>query len=128
MFYDSFDSYAIDGFNKVLYPALKSHPQHELAMSQLSAGGSIIAIHVPGGRDQAFKLLNALELIDISNNIGDSRSLMTHPASTTHQNLEQEVRDELDINEGMLRLSVGLEDPLDVIDDLKQALQVSGII
>src|SRR3546814_9902217 len=79
-------------------------------MRQMKAGGTILSIYLDGGRAQAHGLLDALELVDISNNIGDSRSLMTHPASTTHAGLSEEVRMEMGVTEGMLRLSVGLED------------------
>ena len=112
---------------RTLYPALPSHPQHNLAMKQMSSGGTIISIFLDGGRTQAHGLLDALELIDISNNIGDSRSLMTHPCSTTHAGLSAEVREEMGVEEGMLRLNVGLEDPLDVIDDLDRALKAVGL-
>ncbi len=112
---------------RTLYPGLKSHPQHDLAMKQMSAGGTIISIFLDGGRPQAHGLLDALELVDISNNIGDSRSLMTHPCSTTHAGLSAEVRAEMGVEEGMLRLNVGLEDPLDVIDDLDRALKAVGL-
>ncbi|MGB7406038.1 MAG: O-succinylhomoserine sulfhydrylase [Pacificimonas sp.] len=112
---------------KLLYPNLPSHPQHELAMRQMSAGGTIISLFLDGGRAQAHGLLDALELVDISNNIGDSRSLMTHPASTTHYSVSEESRAEMGITEGMLRLSVGLEDPQDVIEDLEQALSKVGL-
>jgi O-succinylhomoserine sulfhydrylase len=109
------------------YPALPSHPQHDLAMRQMVAGGPIFSLYLDGGRAQAHALLDALELVDISNNIGDSRSLMTHPASTTHAGLTPEVRAEMGVEEGMLRLNVGLEDPLDVIDDFEQALAKVGL-
>ena len=112
---------------RLLYPSLKSHPQHELAMKQMSAGGTIMAMYLDGGREQAHALLDALELVDISNNIGDSRSLMTHPCSTTHAGLTAEVRAEMGVEEGMLRLSVGLEDPADVIDDFDRALRSIGL-
>ena len=110
-----------------LYPGLASHPQHALAMRQMAAGGTIIALILDGGRAQAHGLLDALELIDISNNIGDSRSLMTHPASTTHSGLSAEVRETMGVSEGMLRLNIGLEDPDDVIDDLDSALRAVGL-
>jgi len=112
---------------RTLYPGLPNHPQHNLAMRQMSAGGTIISIFLDGGRPQAHGLLDALELVDISNNIGDSRSLMTHPSSTTHAGLSAEVRAEMGIEEGMLRLSVGLEDPLDLIDDFDRALAAVGL-
>ncbi len=111
---------------KLLYPGLKSHPQHDLAMQQMSGGGTIIAIWVED-RVQAHALLDALELIDISNNLGDSRSLMTHPASTTHASMSAPAREEMGITEGMLRLSIGLEDVRDLIDDLGQALTKAGL-
>ena len=112
---------------RVLCQGLPSHPQHELAMRQMKAAGSIFAIELDGGREQAHGLLDALELIDISNNIGDSRSLMTHPASTTHAGVAEDKRVEMGIGEGMLRLNVGLEDADDLIDDLDQALRVVGL-
>ncbi|PZU09115.1 O-succinylhomoserine sulfhydrylase [Sphingomonas sp.] len=110
-----------------LYPGLASHPQHELAMRQMQAGGTILAVNLDGARAQAHGLLDALALIDISNNIGDSRSLMTHPASTTHAGLSAEVREAMGVGEGMLRLNVGLEDPEDLIEDLDRALETIGL-
>ena len=107
---------------KVLHPGLPSHPQHNLAMSQMEAAGPIFSLYVGGGRARAHKLLNALKLIDISNNIGDSRSLMCHPSSTTHYGLAEDARLEVGITEDMLRINVGLEDPIDLIEDLDQAL------
>jgi O-succinylhomoserine sulfhydrylase len=112
---------------RVMHPGLPSHPQHELAMRQMAAAGAIFALELDGGRDQAHGLLDALELVDISNNIGDSRSLMTHPASTTHAGVSAEVRETMGIGEGMLRLNVGLEDADDVIADLDQALRRIGL-
>ncbi len=111
---------------KVLYPGLESHPQHDLAMRQMAMAGPIFSLYVGGGRAEAHGLLNALELVDISNNIGDSRSLMTHPASTTHFGMAEAARLEVGITEDMLRLNVGLEDPEDVIVDLDQALRAIG--
>jgi O-succinylhomoserine sulfhydrylase len=112
---------------RVLHPGLPSHPQHELAVRQMPNGcGPIFAFEV-ADRRQAHALLDALQLIDISNNIGDSRSLMTHPASTTHAGVSEEVRRDMGIDEGMLRLNVGLEDPQDLIDDLDQALKAAGL-
>ena len=112
---------------RCLYPGLTSHPQHALARQQMAAGGTIIALFLDGGRPQAHALLDGLSLIDISNNLGDSRSLMTHPASTTHYSVSAEVQAQMGITEGMLRLSVGLEDPRDVIDDLDRALAGAGL-
>ena len=112
---------------KILHPGLSSHPQHNLAMSQMEACGPIFSFVLDGGRSQAHGLLDALELIDISNNIGDSRSLMTHPASTTHSGVAEEKRLEMGVEEGMLRINVGLEDPQDVIEDLNEALKAVGL-
>lgn len=112
---------------KILHPGLPSHPQHNLAMSQMEAAGPIFSLYVGGGRKQAHGLLNALNLIDISNNIGDSRSLMCHPSSTTHHGLGEEARVEIGITEDMLRINVGLEDPIDLISDLDQALSSVGL-
>ena len=111
---------------RILHPGLSSHPQHNLAMSQMDACGPIFAFEVEG-RDQAHALLDALALIDISNNIGDSRSLMTHPSSTTHSGVAEEKRIEMGVTEGLLRLNVGLEDPRDLIDDLDRALTAAGL-
>ncbi len=112
---------------KMLHPGLPSHPQHNLAMTQMDACGPIFSFIVDGGRAQAHTLLNALELIDISNNIGDSRSLMTHPASTTHHGVGPEGREDMGVVEGMLRINIGLEDPADLMEDLDQALKAAGL-
>lgn len=112
---------------RILHPGLESHPQHALAMRQMKACGPIFSIYLDGGRAQAHGLLDALKLVDISNNIGDSRSLMTHPCSTTHAGLTAEVRAEMGVEEGMLRLNVGLEDPDDLIEDFDQALRAVGL-
>ena len=112
---------------RVNFPGLPSHPQHNLAMSQMDAAGPIFSLELDGGRSQAHGLLDALALIDISNNIGDSRSLMTHPSSTTHSGVAEDKRLEMGVTEGMLRLNVGLEDPEDVIADLDQALRAVGL-
>ena len=110
------------GVSRVLYPELKSHPQHALATKQMKNGGSMVSFEVSGGKAAAFRVLNALQLIDISNNLGDSKSLATHPATTTHQRIPLEERARMGIGEGMIRLSVGLEDPEDLKEDLSQAL------
>ena len=112
---------------RILHPGLASHPQHNLAMAQMKACGPIFSFDVDGGRGQAHALLDALQLIDISNNIGDSRSLMTHPASTTHHGVGPDVRADMGVGEGMLRINVGLEDPDDLIEDLDQALTAAGL-
>ena len=110
------------GIERVLYPGLSSHPQHALAMAQMRDAGNIIAFDLPGGKGTAFRFLNALRLIDISNNLGDTKSLITHPATTTHQRIDPEERARMGIGEGLVRLSVGLEDPEDVKEDLSGAL------
>ena len=112
---------------RILHPGLASHPQHNLAMSQMSAAGAIFSFVLDGGRAQAMALCNALELIDISNNIGDSKSLICHPASTTHNNMGEEGRALAGVGEGMLRINVGLEDPEDLIADLDQAFSAVGL-
>lgn len=112
------------GVTRVLYPGLASHPQAKLAKRQMQGGSTLVAFEVAGGKARAFRLLNALATIDISNNLGDSKSLITHPATTTHQRLKPEERADLGIGDGLLRLSVGLEDADDLIEDLEQALSV----
>jgi len=114
----------LNGINKVLYPGLESHPQHKLAMTQMKSGSTIVSFQVPGGRDGAFKFLNGVDIIDISNNLGDSKSLITHPATTTHQRLQPEERALMGIDDGLIRLSVGLEDAEDLKEDLERALKV----
>ncbi|NKX44666.1 O-succinylhomoserine sulfhydrylase [Roseicyclus persicicus] len=110
------------GLTRVLFPGLPSHPQHDLAAAQMEAGGTVIAFEVEGGQEAAFRLLNALEIITISNNLGDAKSIITHPATTTHQRLTEDQRQALGITRGLLRLSVGLEDTGDLIADLTAAL------
>ena len=112
---------------QVLHPGLPSFAQHNLAAKQMDAFGPIFSFVVEGGREKAFAVLNALELIDISNNIGDSKSLACHPASTTHNNMGPEGRAEMGIGEGMIRLNVGLEDPQDLIEDLDRAFAKAGL-
>ncbi|SMC88345.1 O-succinylhomoserine sulfhydrylase [Primorskyibacter flagellatus] len=107
----------------VVYPGHASHPQYDLVQSQMGAGGTMLAIELKGGQEESFRLLNALEIIIISNNLGDAKSIVTHPATTTHQRLTEEQRAELGISRGLIRLSVGIEDPQDLIDDLLQALE-----
>jgi len=108
--------------NWVKYPFLKSHPQYELAKKQMSQGGSIIAFEVKGGIEAGRDFLNALNMLSISSNLGDSRSIITHPASTTHYKLSEADRLEVGITDGMIRLSVGLEHKEDIQKDLKKAL------
>ncbi len=110
------------GIDKVIYPGLLSHPQYDIAKKQMSDSGSVLSFQLEGGKKRAFSVLNALKMIDISNNLGDTKSIVTHPATTTHQRLTPEGRGELGITDGLVRLSVGLEDPQDIKDDLAQAL------
>jgi len=109
--------------SRVLYPFRQDHPQHELACAQMEGGGGVVAFEIEGGKPAAFRFANSLQLIDISNNLGDTKSLITHPATTTHQRLAADVRAELGITDGMLRLSVGLEDEADLCDDIARALR-----
>jgi O-succinylhomoserine sulfhydrylase len=108
--------------SRVLYPGRADHPQAELARRQMTAGGTMIALEVAGGKRGAFDVCNALEIVSISNNLGDAKSLVTHPATTTHQRLGEGERRALGISEGLLRLSVGLEDADDLEEDLLAAL------
>lgn len=110
---------------RVLHPGLESHPGHALAAKQMDAFGPIFALDV-GSREKAFAVLDALELIDISNNIGDARSLMCHPASTTHAGMSEEARTEMGVGEGLLRINIGLEDVEDLREDLDRALAAAG--
>jgi O-succinylhomoserine sulfhydrylase len=107
---------------RVLYPARSDHPQHKLAMKQMSGGGGVVTFDLKGGKPAAFETLNRLQLIDISNNLGDAKSLVTHPATTTHMRIGPEERAKLGITDGTVRLSVGLEDVEDIVADLAQAL------
>jgi O-succinylhomoserine sulfhydrylase len=116
----------LEGRVPTRYPGLESHPQHDLAMRQMAAGGTILTMDL-GDRARAHGLLDALRLVDISNNLGDSRTLITHPASTTHYSVSAEVRAEMGVTEGLVRLSVGLEDVADLLEDLDQALKVVGL-
>lgn len=108
--------------SRVWFPGRPDHPQHALAMSQMSAGGTLVAFELAGGKPAAFRAMNAFRLIAVSNNLGDSKSLATHPATTTHMRIGAEERARLGITDGVVRLSVGLEDAADLTDDLAQAL------
>jgi O-succinylhomoserine sulfhydrylase len=110
---------------RVLYPFRADHPQHHLARAQMEGGGGVVTFEVEGGKAAAFRLGNALQLIDISNNLGDAKSLLTHPETTTHSKLTPEARAALGVTPGLLRLSVGLEDAEDLCEDLEQALKVA---
>ncbi len=113
-----------EGVERVLYPGLETHPQHKLAMAQMDDGGTMVTVELIGGKEAAFKFLNALQIVDISNNLGDAKSLITHPSTTTHQRLSEDDRAHLGITDGMVRLSVGLEDCEDLLEDIDQALKV----
>ena len=112
------------GLDRVIYPGLPSHPQHGLAMDQMGSGGTLLAVDVAGGQAGAFRFLNALRLFQITNNLGDAKSLATHPATTTHQRLPEAQKAHLGITPGLVRLSIGLEDPDDLIADLHGALRL----
>jgi O-succinylhomoserine sulfhydrylase len=108
--------------SRVIFPGLDSHPQHALAMRQMGSGGTLVAFDIAAGKEAAFRFMNALQIIKISNNLGDAKSIVTHPATTTHQRLPQDQKDLLGITPGLIRLSVGLEDMDDLLADLVQAL------
>ncbi len=111
--------------NRVLYPSRADHPQHALAMRQMSAGGTVVTFDL-AGKAEAFRMLNALRLVAVSNNLGDSKSLITHPATTTHMRIGPEERARLGISDGTVRLSVGLEDLADLQEDLLAALEAAA--
>ena len=113
--------------SRVLYPSRADHPQHAMAMTQMSAGGTLVTIELAGGKPAAFRMMDALRLVAISNNLGDSKSLITHPATTTHWRIGAAERARLGIGDGALRLSVGLEDPADLIEDLLTALDACAL-
>jgi O-succinylhomoserine sulfhydrylase len=107
---------------RVIYPGLSDHPQSDLVASQMGKGGTMLAIDVKGGREAAFKFMNAVQIAIISNNLGDAKTILTHPATTTHQRLPQEQKDHLGITAGLIRVSIGIEDADDLIADIEQAL------
>lgn len=107
---------------RIFYPGDSNHPQYDIAQRQMSGAGTLIAFEVTGSKSDAFDFMNKLEIIKISNNLGDSKSLITHPATTTHQRLEEHEQLELSITPGLVRLSVGLEDPEDLMRDIDAAL------
>lgn len=115
------------GVVRVVHPFLPSHPQHELALRQMDGGaGTVVTFEVEGGKPAAFALMNALQVVDISNNLGDAKSLTTHPATTTHRRLAPEARAAVGITDGTVRLSVGLEDVRDLVADLDRALAAAA--
>ena len=110
--------------SQVIYPGHKDHPQFEIAQKQMSGGGPLVTFKIKGGKEEAFSFLNKLEIIKISNNLGDTKSLITHPSTTTHRSVSAEDKAVLGITDNTLRLSVGLEDISDIIDDLNFATSV----
>ena len=119
---------ALEGHPKVAavsYPGLASHPHHALAMEQMGAGGTVVTFDLAGGKEAAFRFLNALEIVTISNNLGDAKSIITHPATTTHQRLPADQKALLGITPGLVRLSLGLEDQGDLLADLLGALDAA---
>ncbi len=110
------------GIARVLYPTRKDHPQYALAQKQMRGGGTVFSFEMAGGKEAAFRFANALQIVKISNNLGDAKSIITHPATTTHQRLPLDVRLEMGIPEGLLRFSVGLEDVEDLIEDVNRGL------
>jgi O-succinylhomoserine sulfhydrylase len=118
---------ALDGhvaLERVIYPGLKAHPQFDVAQRQIESGGTMLALDVKGGKDAAFKFLNSLKICTISNNLGDAKSIVTHPATTTHQRLPDDQKVALGITPGLVRLSVGIEDADDLVNDVLNALKV----
>jgi len=110
------------GVKQVIYPGRADHPQADIIAKQMTGGSTLIALELEGGKEAAFKFENALQVFSISNNLGDAKSIITHPATTTHQSLTDEARAELGISDGMLRISVGLEDQDDLVEDVLEAL------
>lgn len=109
---------------RVIYPGLPDHPQHKLAAAQMDGFGTVLALDLAAGKEAAFRFLNALKIIVISNNLGDARSIATHPATTTHQRLPEDQKTALGITPGLIRLSVGLEDTADLVADIRGALDM----
>ncbi|MEZ5845174.1 MAG: O-succinylhomoserine sulfhydrylase [Geminicoccaceae bacterium] len=112
----------LGGIERVIYPGLESHPQYELATRQMDGGSTLLGFYIEGGKERTFRFMNALELILISNNLGDAKTLLTHPATTTHSKLSETERAELDIGDNYVRLSVGLENVEDLIEDIERAI------
>ena len=110
---------------RAIYPGLVDHPQHALAMEQMGSGGTMVCVDLKGGKEAAFRFLNALKIISISNNLGDAKSIATHPATTTHKNLSEEERALINITPGMVRISMGIEDGSDLVADVLQALDAA---
>jgi O-succinylhomoserine sulfhydrylase len=115
-----------EGLQQVIYPGLEDHPQYSLVQRQMGAGGTVLAVDVKGGKDKAFKFLNALQIGVISNNLGDAKTILTHPATTTHQRLPDAQKISLGITDGLVRISIGLEDETDLTADFMQALDAAN--
>jgi O-succinylhomoserine sulfhydrylase len=118
---------AVEGHPKLqrtIYPGLASHPQHDLAMAQMGSGGTMVCLDLKGGKEAAFRFLNALEIVKISNNLGDAKSIATHPTTTTHKNLSEEERSVIGITPGLVRISLGIEDGSDLVADISHALDM----
>jgi O-succinylhomoserine sulfhydrylase len=113
------------GISQLIYPGHSGHPQADLAARQMDKGSTLVAFELEGGKDSAFRFINALETVSISNNLGDAKSLITHPATTTHRNLSEEDRADVGITDGLLRLSLGLEHPDDLVEDVARALEAA---
>ncbi|HET6995191.1 MAG TPA: aminotransferase class I/II-fold pyridoxal phosphate-dependent enzyme [Chitinophagaceae bacterium] len=111
--------------SRVKYPFLDTHPQYKIAKKQMTNGGGLVTFEIKGGIDAGRKFLNALQMISVTNNLGDSRTIASHPASTTHSKLSEQERNEVGITPGLIRISVGLEHPDDILDDILQALAMS---
>ena len=114
------------GVSRVLFPGRADHPQAELAKRQMSGGSTLVAFELAGGKSAAFRFLNALKIVKLSNNLGDAKSLITHPATTTHQRLKPEDRAALGISDGLVRLSLGLETPADLLRDVSDAVKAAA--
>jgi O-succinylhomoserine sulfhydrylase len=111
---------------RVIYPGRPDHPQANIIPKQMKGGSTLVCFELKGGKKEAFAFENALRIVSISNNLGDAKSLITHPATTTHKNLSPEAREELGISDGTLRLSIGLEDADDLMNDIDGALAKAG--
>ena len=111
---------------RVIYPGLPGHPQHELCKRQTGRGGTVVSLDIRGGKAAAFAFLDALEVVLISNNLGDAKSIVTHPATTTHQRLPDDQKLALGITPGLVRISLGIEDPDDILADLRKALDAAS--
>lgn len=111
---------------RVIYPGHTGHAQNALSVAQMTKGGTVLSIDLAGGQDAAFRFLNALQLCTISNNLGDAKTILTHPATTTHQRLPDDQKQSLGITPGLVRISVGIEDPQDLVSDIRQALDAAS--